>query len=91
MPSAIGMIETLGFIGTTEAADAMTKTANVTIEKYETIGAGYTTTIVRGDIGAVKAAIEAGQTAAQRVGEKIIAVHIIPNLDPEVDKVVFNK
>jgi len=91
MPSAIGMIETLGFIGTTEAADAMTKTAAVTIEKYETIGNGYTTTIVRGDVGAVTAAIEAGQAAAERVGEKIIAVHIIPNLDPEVDKILFRK
>lgn len=91
MSSAIGMIETLGFIGATEAADAMTKTAAVTIEKYETIGNGYTTTIVRGDVGAVMAAIEAGQTAAQRVGEKIISVHIIPNLDPEVSKIIFNK
>ena len=85
------MIETLGFIGSTEAADAMTKTANVTIEKYETIGNGYTTTIVRGDMGVVSAAIEAGQAAAQRVGEKVISVHIIPNLDPEVAKIIFKK
>ncbi|MFT5369482.1 MAG: ethanolamine utilization protein EutM [Candidatus Latescibacterota bacterium] len=91
MSTAIGMIETLGFIGSTEAADAMTKTANVTIEKYETIGNGYTTTIVRGDMGAVSAAIEAGQAAAQRVGEKVISVHIIPNLDPEVAKIIFKK
>jgi len=91
MPSAIGMIETLGFIGATEAADAMTKTASVTLEKYETIGNGYTTTIVRGDVGSVTAAIEAGQAAAERVGEKIVSVHIIPNLDPEVDKIIFQK
>lgn len=91
MPSALGMIETLGFIGTTEAADAMTKTASVTIEKYETIGNGYTTTIVRGDVGAVKAAIEAGAAAAERVGEKIVAVHIIPNIDPQVDDIIFKK
>jgi ethanolamine utilization protein EutM len=91
MSTAIGMIETLGFIGSTEAADAMTKTANVTIEKYETIGNGYTTTIVRGDMGAVSAAIEAGQAAAQRVGEKVISVHIIPNLDPGVAKIIFKK
>ena len=61
--NALGMIETLGVIGTTEAADAMVKTALVTIEKYEKIGAGYTTTLVRGDVGAVRSAIEAGTEA----------------------------
>ena len=84
------MIETLGVIGTTEAADAMVKSALVTIEKYEKIGAGYTTTLVRGDVGAVQAAVEAGANAAQRVG-RLVAVHIIPNLDPQVDAVIFQK
>lgn len=87
--TALGMIETLGIIGTTEAADAMVKAAPVTIEKYEKIGAGYTTTLVRGDVGAVLAAIEAGTSAAERVG-KLVAVHIIPNLDPQIDAVIFN-
>ena len=88
MASALGMIETLGVIGTTEAADAMVKTANVAIERYEKIGAGYTTTLVRGDVGAVCAALEAGTRAAERVGD-LVAVHVIPNLDPQVDTVVF--
>ncbi|MDP6042290.1 MAG: BMC domain-containing protein [Candidatus Latescibacteria bacterium] len=88
--TALGMIETLGVIGTTEAADAMVKSALVTIEKYEKIGAGYTTTLVRGDVGAVQAAVEAGANAAQRVG-RLVAVHIIPNLDPQVDAVIFQK
>ena len=86
--TALGMIETLGVIGTTEAADAMVKAASVTIEKYEKIGAGYTTTLVRGNVGAGGAAIEAGTHAAERVGE-LVAVHIIPNLDPQVDAVIF--
>ncbi len=86
--TALGMIETLGIIGTTEAADAMVKTADVTIEKCEKIGAGYTTTLVRGDVGAVCAAIEAGTNAAQRVGD-LVAVHVIPNLDPQVHAIVF--
>ena len=88
MASALGMIETLGVIGTTEAADAMVKAANVAIERYEKIGAGYTTTLVRGDVGAVRAAIEAGARVAERVGE-LVSVHVIPNLDPQVDAVVF--
>ena len=87
--TALGMIETLGVIGTTEAADAMVKAASVTIEKYEKIGAGYTTTLIRGDVGAVQAAIEAGSQAAEKVGD-LVAVHIIPNLDPQVDAVIFN-
>ena len=88
MASALGMIETLGVIGTTEAADAMVKATNVTIEKYEKIGAGYTTTLVRGDVAAVRAAIEAGTDAVKRVGD-LVAVRVIPNLDPQVDAVVF--
>jgi ethanolamine utilization protein EutM len=91
MSSALGMIETLGFIGTAEAADAMVKAASVTIEKYESIGAGYTTTLIHGDVGAVRAAIEAGRAAAECVGETIIAVHIIPNLSKQVETVIFNR
>ena len=86
--TALGMIETLGVIGTTEAADAMAKMASVSIEKYEKIGAGYTTTFVRGDVGAVRAAIEAGTEAAERVGD-LISAHVIPNLDPRVEAVIF--
>ncbi len=80
---AIGLIETCGFVGTTEAADAMAKTANIDIEQYETIGAGFTTTLVRGDLGSVQAAVEAGSSAADRVGE-LVAVHIIPRPHPDL-------
>ncbi len=87
--NALGMIETLGVIGTTEAADAMVKMASVAIEKYEKIGAGYTTTLVRGDVGAVRAAIEVGTEAAERVGD-LVAAHVIPNLDPQVEAIIFS-
>lgn len=82
MERALGMIETCGLVGTTEAADAMVKTAHVEIERYETIGAGFTTTLVRGDLASVQVAVEAGAAAAQRVGE-LVAVHVIPR--PHVD------
>jgi ethanolamine utilization protein EutM len=71
------MIETCGLVGTTEAADAMVKTANVVIERYEMIGAGFTTSLVRGDLASVQVAVEAGAEAAQRVGE-LVAAHVIP-------------
>ena len=74
---ALGMIETNGFIGAVEAADAMMKTANVVLIGKEYIGAGYVTVMVRGDVGAVKAATDAGAAAARRVGE-LISVHVIP-------------
>jgi len=78
MPSdALGMIETKGFIGAVEAADAMVKTANVVLVGKEYIGAGYVTAIVRGDVAAVKAATDAGAAAARRVGE-LVSVHVIP-------------
>ena len=80
---ALGMIETCGLIGTTEAADAMVKTASVEIETYEMIGAGYTTTIIRGDLGSVQVAVEAGSAAAQRVGE-LITAHVIPRPHADV-------
>jgi len=74
---ALGMIETCGLIGTTEAADAMVKTALVDVERYETIGNGFTTTLLRGDLASVQVAVEAGAEAAKRVGE-LVACHVIP-------------
>ena len=73
---ALGMVETKGLIGSVEAADAMVKTANVVLVAKEYIGAGYVTVLVRGDVGAVKAATDAGAAAARRVGE-LIGVHVI--------------
>jgi ethanolamine utilization protein EutM len=84
---ALGMIETKGLIGAVEAADAMVKTANVVLTGKEYVGAGYVMVSVRGDVGAVKAATDAGAAAARRVGE-LIAVHVIPNPHEEVDKVL---
>ena len=77
MADALGMIEVKGFVGMVEAADAMVKAANVTLLGKEYIGAGYVTVMVRGDVGAVKAATDAGAAAARRVGE-LVAVHVIP-------------
>ena len=84
---ALGMVETKGLIGSVEAADAMVKAANVTLIGKEYIGAGYVTVLVRGDVGAVKAATDAGAAAARRVGE-LIAVHVIPRLHQEVERVL---
>src|SRR5438128_1807126 len=77
MADALGMIETKGFVGMVEAADAMVKAAKVELVGYEKIGGGYVTAVVRGDVAAVKAATEAGQRAAERVGE-LVTVHVIP-------------
>ena len=74
---ALGMVETKGLIGSVEAADAMVKAANVVLIGKEMIGAGYVTVMVRGDVGAVKAATDAGAAAARRVGE-LVSVHVIP-------------
>ena len=84
---ALGMIETRGLIGAIEAADAMVKTANVLLIGKEYIGAGYVTVLVRGDVGAVKAATDAGAAAARRVGE-LISVHVIPRPHQEVERVL---
>ena len=81
---ALGMIETRGLIGAVEAADAMVKAANVSLVGKEYIGAGYVTVLVRGDVGAVKAATDAGAAAARRVGE-LISVHVIPRPHANVD------
>ena len=84
---ALGMIETKGLIGAVEAADAMVKTANVVLVGKEYIGAGYVTVMVRGDVGAVKAATDAGAAAARRVGE-LVSVHVIPRPHTEVEKIL---
>ncbi len=84
---ALGMVETKGFVGAVEAADAMVKAANVQLVGKEYIGAGYVTIFVRGDVGAVKAATDAGAAAARRVGE-LISVHVIPRPHNEVERVL---
>jgi ethanolamine utilization protein EutM len=81
------MVETKGLIGSIEAADAMVKAANVLLVGKEYIGAGYVTVLVRGDVGAVKAATDAGAAAARRVGE-LISVHVIPRPHSEVEKIL---
>jgi microcompartment protein CcmL/EutN len=81
---ALGLIETKGFIGAVEAADAMVKAANVTLVSYKTVGAGLVTVMIKGDVGAVKAATDAGAAAAGRVGE-LVSVHVIPRPHGDVD------
>jgi microcompartment protein CcmL/EutN len=81
------MIEVKGFVGMVEAADAMVKAAKVELVGYEKTGGGYVTAIVRGDVAAVKAATEAGQRAAERVGE-VVSVHVIPRPHANVDSVL---
>jgi ethanolamine utilization protein EutM len=87
MAEALGMIETRGFPAMVEAADAMVKAAKVELVSYEKTGGGYVTAIVRGDVAAVKAACDAGQAAAARVGE-IVAVHVIARPHTNVDLVL---
>ncbi|MGE3402826.1 MAG: BMC domain-containing protein [Vicinamibacterales bacterium] len=84
---ALGMVETRGLIGSVEAADAMVKAANVTLVGKEYIGQGYVTVLVRGDVGAVKAATDAGAAAARRVGE-LVSVHVIPRPHAEVERIL---
>jgi len=84
---ALGLVETRGLIGAVEAADAMVKAANVILIGKEYIGAGYVTVMVRGDVGAVKAATDAGAAAARRVGE-LVSVHVIPRPHAEVEKIL---
>jgi len=84
---ALGLVETKGLIGSVEAADAMVKAANVVLVGKEYIGAGYVTVMVRGDVGAVKAATDAGAAAARRVGE-LVSVHVIPRPHAEVEKIL---
>ncbi len=85
--TALGMIETRGLIGAIEAADAMVKAARVQLVGKETIGGGYVTVMVRGDVGAVKAATDAGAAAAERVGE-LVSVHVIPRPHSDVEDIL---
>ena len=87
MLEALGMIETRGLVAAIEAADAMVKAAKVTLIGTEKIGSGLVSVMVRGDVGAVKAATEAGSNAAQNLGE-IIAVHVIPRPHSDVEKIL---
>ena len=84
---ALGMIETKGLVGAIEAADAMVKAANVTLIGTEKIGSGLVSVMVRGDVGAVKAAVEAGSANASRLGE-LVAVHVIPRPHADVEKLL---
>ncbi|MFQ5863973.1 MAG: ethanolamine utilization microcompartment protein EutM [bacterium] len=84
---ALGMIETRGLVGSIEAADAMVKAAKVTLIGKEKIGGGYVTVMVRGDVGAVKAATDAGAAAAEKVGE-LVSVHVIPRPHSEVEMIL---
>ncbi len=84
---ALGMIETKGLVGSIEAADAMVKAANVTLIGKEIIGGGYVTVMVRGDVGAVKAATDAGAAAAGRIGE-LVSVHVIPRPHGDVESIL---
>lgn len=84
---ALGMIETRGLVAAIEAADAMLKAANVELVGTEKIGSGLVSVMVRGDVGAVKAAVEAGSASATRLGE-IIATHVIPRPHSDVEKII---
>jgi ethanolamine utilization protein EutM len=87
MSEALGMIETKGLVGAIEAADAMVKAANVVLVGYEKIGSGLVTVMVRGDVGATKAAVDAGAAAARNVGE-VVSVHVIPRPHTDVEKIL---
>ncbi len=87
---ALGMVETKGLVGAIEAADAMVKAANVTLVGKEKIGSGLVTVMVRGDVGAVKAAVDSGAAAAKRVGE-LVSVHVIPRPHDDVEAILPGK
>lgn len=84
---ALGMVETRGLVGAIEAADAMVKAANVILVGYEKIGSGLVTVMVRGDVGAVKAATDAGAASAKAVGE-VVSIHVIPRPHTDVEKIL---
>ncbi len=86
---ALGMVETRGLVGAVEAADAMVKAANVVLIGSEYVGGGYVTVMVRGDVGAVKAATDAGAAAAKRIGE-LVSVHVIPRPHENVEMILPN-
>lgn len=87
MGDALGLVETRGLVAMIEAADAMVKTAKVTLVGWERIGSGYVTAIVRGDVAAVRAATDAGAAAARRVGD-LVGVHVIPRPHPSLEDVL---
>ena len=87
MQEALGMVETRGFVAAVEAADAMVKSANVVLIGSQRVGSGLVTVLVRGDVGAVKAATDAGAVAAQKVGE-LVSVHVIPRPHADVEKIL---
>lgn len=84
---ALGMVETKGLVSAIEAADAMVKAANVNLVGYEKIGSGLVTVMVRGDVGAVKAAVEAGAVAARAVGE-VVSLHVIPRPHIDTERII---
>ena len=87
MNNALGLVETKGLVGAIEAADAMVKSANVVLTGYEKIGSGLVTVFVRGDVGAVKAAVDAGAAAADKVGQ-VVSVHVIPRPHQDVESML---
>ncbi|MCG8684377.1 MAG: ethanolamine utilization microcompartment protein EutM [Desulfobacterales bacterium] len=88
--NALGMIETRGYVGAIEAADAMVKAANVELIGKQQVGSGLVTVVVRGDVGAVKAATDAGAAAAERVGE-LVSIHVIPRPHTDVEGILPTK
>lgn len=90
MKEAIGMIETLGMIGSIEAADAMLKASDVQLVSHEFVDGGIVTIIVAGDVGAVQAAVEAGKAAAERIG-KVLSAHVIPRAADDIHNTILEK
>jgi microcompartment protein CcmL/EutN len=91
MNEALGLVETKGYVGAVEAADAMVKAANVILMGHVKVGAGLVTVLVRGDVGAVKAAVDAGAAAAAAVGEEVISKHVIPRPHADVEQLLPKK
>lgn len=87
---ALGMVETKGLVGAIEAADAMVKAANVALVGTKKIGSGLVTVMVRGDVGAVKASVDAGAAAAERVGQ-VVSTHVIPRPHKDVESVILKE
>ena len=85
---ALGLIETRGYVGVVEASDAMVKAARVTLTRYERIGSGLVTTLVRGDVGAVNAAVAAGAEAARKVGD-LVSTHVIPSPHSQLEDILL--
>ncbi len=88
--TALGIVETRGFIAAVEAADTMVKAANVELLGYVKIGSGYVSVMVRGEVGAVRASVDSGSQAAQRLGE-LVSAHIIPRPHSDIEKILPKK